>query len=64
MQRWEYKMAYRSEHVEGWVIDGQPAPELQKMDDPEVLNRLGREGWELVAVVGYTYFLKRPLAQP
>ncbi|NLC58146.1 MAG: DUF4177 domain-containing protein [Armatimonadetes bacterium] len=62
MQRWEYKIVYRSEHVGGWVVDGKPAPELGKREDPEVLNQFGQEGWELVAVVAYTYFFKRPLA--
>ncbi len=60
MQRWDYLIAYRSERSEGWVVDGKAAAELAKLEDPEVLKRFGQEGWELVSVVGYTYFFKRP----
>ncbi|HOJ23530.1 MAG TPA: DUF4177 domain-containing protein [Armatimonadota bacterium] len=59
MQRWEYKIAYRSESSGEWFIDGRKAGDLGKAEEPEVLNRLGQEGWELVSVVGYTYFFKR-----
>ncbi|MBI3944476.1 MAG: hypothetical protein HY321_01005 [Armatimonadetes bacterium] len=61
MQRRDYRTAYRSEHAGGWIVDGKPAREFDGKEDPEVLKELGREGWELVSVVGYTYFLKRPL---
>lgn len=60
MQQWDYRIVYRGEKTEEWVMDGKPAPELGKADDPEVLKRLGKEGWELVSVVGYTYFFKKP----
>ena len=60
MQRWSYKIAYRSERAEGWIVDGNHTDEFDNLDDPEVLNRLGDEGWELVSVVGYTYFFKQP----
>ena len=59
MQRWEYRIAYRSETSGDWSIDGRKAGDLGKAEEPEVLNRLGQEGWELVSVVGYTYFFKR-----
>lgn len=62
MQRWEYRIVYRSEHAGGWFVDGRKADEFEKLEDPEVLKRLGQEGWELVSVVGYTYFFKRPLS--
>ncbi|MDH7569519.1 MAG: DUF4177 domain-containing protein [Armatimonadota bacterium] len=61
MQRWEYRIVFRSEYAGGWFCDGKPAEEYAHLDDPEVLRRLGEEGWELVAVEGYTYFFKRPL---
>jgi hypothetical protein len=62
MQRWEYKIAYRSESSDGWIVDGKPAGEFAKMEDPVVINQLGKDGWELVAVAGYTYFFKRPVS--
>jgi hypothetical protein len=46
MQKWEYK-----------VLDAVATP-LANV----VLNQLGRDGWELVAADGYTFFLKRPLS--
>lgn len=61
MQRWEYKIVYRSEMSGEWSVDGRQAGDLGKAEDPEVLRRLGQEGWELVTVVGYTYFFKRPV---
>jgi hypothetical protein len=43
MKKWEYQI--------------QSVPVLGNVAG--VLNRLGEEGWELVAVVGPNYFLKR-----
>ena len=59
MQRWDYKMVCECAE---WHVDGNPAPEFAKLDVPDVLKRLGQEGWELVCVNDSgQYFLKRPL---
>ena len=50
MARWQYKV------VRQRVLPGKMGPETD--EDPErevVLNRYGREGWELVSVTSHTY---------
>ena len=57
MQKWEYREEYYD-----WVT--YPAAETEP---GEILNELGQEGWELVAMIedetGRTMYLKRPLAE-
>ena len=49
--RWEYR-----------VLDKDQLPKAQAKDLADALNRLGDEGWELVAA-GETYIFKRPKSE-
>lgn len=47
MQRWEYKVAYLVE-----------CPDAENL-----LNNLGKEGWELAAIEGTGAYFKRPIIE-
>ena len=61
--RWEYMILAREPPQESsgerWTQDGQRWPELDGKSRMEVLDSLGEEGWELVAVDRGEFYLKR-----
>jgi hypothetical protein len=64
MQKWEYRDVRYQGHSRGWEIDGEQVDRDGFLGLPS-LNRLGEEGWELVATAhsgGGTcqYVFKRP----
>jgi hypothetical protein len=68
---WEYLSLYaeRVDTQEAFIVKNYPEPR-SRTDEQEVLNRLGAEGWELVAAVpayggggmkvNHQLYLKRP----
>lgn len=62
--RWEYLEIHANPTTRVWVENGEDT-ELRD-DSAEMLNRKGREAWELVAVLGKEssprYYLKRPVS--
>jgi hypothetical protein len=49
MQKWEYKMVYRSREISGGEKGYFYAGEWKVKDIEATINSLGAEGWELVS---------------
>jgi len=53
--KWEYAVLYhqsgRDPQYQGWSLNGHIQGHLKGFSQSEVLNGLGKEGWELVSVL-------------
>ena len=57
MQKWEYKIVARGLHNREWKWITDPN---EKRNGEAVLNDLGQQGWELVAVLSVLEALDQP----
>ena len=69
--KWEYHILYhqngRDPQYQGWNLDGRIVETLKGLSLRDVLDTLGKDGWELVSVVQEgdpdpKCYLKRPLS--
>jgi len=66
VQKWEYTTLHWSTHAARWVLNEQLSDQWQRNSDVELMQILGREGWELVGISSESnpcYYFKRPLAK-
>ncbi|MEW5987206.1 MAG: hypothetical protein AB1791_11270 [Chloroflexota bacterium] len=59
MQQWEYIIVYGG-ITRPWIVEAAHGKEsLGEMAEVEMMNKLGQQGWELIAVSNRYYF-RRP----
>jgi len=51
---------YQVREPRGWLARGELLPRFQGQVADDVLDQLGDEGWELIAIRGTSFYLKRP----
>jgi hypothetical protein len=67
MQKWEYLqvgMVAAGGHIDTLVVNGKSTaikPKWSMSDFWEHLNKLGKEGWEMINGGGIVFYFKRPI---
>lgn len=66
MTKWEYTTFYVAPNTKSvgkvrWVNQQEQYDWGNGPTKEEYLNKMGQQGWELVAVVGDSFYLKRPI---
>ncbi|MBN1150545.1 hypothetical protein JXA84_04915 [candidate division WOR-3 bacterium] len=69
MSKWEYAEIWYQQKITVKVFSskGHTHQEYEEVQWPDILSRMGEEGWEMVSVIGspngmqYWYYFKRPV---